>query len=1233
MANDSPAKSLVDIDLSSLRDPAGIFELVEVVGNGTYGQVYKGRHVKTGQLAAIKVMDVTEDEEEEIKLEINMLKKYSHHRNIATYYGAFIKKSPPGHDDQLWLVMEFCGAGSITDLVKNTKGNTLKEDWIAYISREILRGLAHLHIHHVIHRDIKGQNVLLTENAEVKLVDFGVSAQLDRTVGRRNTFIGTPYWMAPEVIACDENPDATYDYRSDLWSCGITAIEMAEGAPPLCDMHPMRALFLIPRNPPPRLKSKKWSKKFFSFIEGCLVKNYMQRPSTEQLLKHPFIRDQPNERQVRIQLKDHIDRTRKKRGEKDETEYEYSGSEEEEEEVPEQEGEPSSIVNVPGESTLRRDFLRLQQENKERSEALRRQQLLQEQQLREQEEYKRQLLAERQKRIEQQKEQRRRLEEQQRREREARRQQEREQRRREQEEKRRLEELERRRKEEEERRRAEEEKRRVEREQEYIRRQLEEEQRHLEILQQQLLQEQAMLLHDHRRPHPQQPQPPQQERSKPSFHAPEPKPHYEPADRAREVQWSHLASLKNNVSPVSRSHSFSDPSPPKFAHHHLRSQDPCPPSRSEVLSQSSDSKSEVPDPTQKAWSRSDSDEVPPRVPVRTTSRSPVLSRRDSPLQGSGQQNSQAGQRNSTSSIEPRLLWERVEKLVPRPGSGSSSGSSNSGSQPGSHPGSQSGSGERFRVRSSSKSEGSPSQRLENAVKKPEEKKEVFRPLKPAGEVDLTALAKELRAVEDVRPPHKVTDYSSSSEESGTTDEEDDDVEQEGAEEATSGPEDTRAASSLNLSNGETESVKTMIVHDDVESEPAMTPSKEGTLIVRQTQSASSTLQKHKSSSSFTPFIDPRLLQISPSSGTTVTSVVGFSCDGMRPEAIRQDPTRKGSVVNVNPTNTRPQSDTPEIRKYKKRFNSEILCAALWGVNLLVGTESGLMLLDRSGQGKVYPLINRRRFQQMDVLEGLNVLVTISGKKDKLRVYYLSWLRNKILHNDPEVEKKQGWTTVGDLEGCVHYKVVKYERIKFLVIALKSSVEVYAWAPKPYHKFMAFKSFGELVHKPLLVDLTVEEGQRLKVIYGSCAGFHAVDVDSGSVYDIYLPTHIQCSIKPHAIIILPNTDGMELLVCYEDEGVYVNTYGRITKDVVLQWGEMPTSVAYIRSNQTMGWGEKAIEIRSVETGHLDGVFMHKRAQRLKFLCERNDKVFFASVRSGGSSQVYFMTLGRTSLLSW
>uniref|UniRef100_A0A8B9IE67 non-specific serine/threonine protein kinase n=1 Tax=Anser cygnoides TaxID=8845 RepID=A0A8B9IE67_ANSCY len=936
-------------------DPAGIFELVELVGNGTYGQVYKGRHVKTGQLAAIKVMDVTGDEEEEIKQEINMLKKYSHHRNIATYYGAFIKKNPPGMDDQLWLVMEFCGAGSVTDLIKNTKGNTLKEEWIAYICREILRGLSHLHQHKVIHRDIKGQNVLLTENAEVKLVDFGVSAQLDRTVGRRNTFIGTPYWMAPEVIACDENPDATYDFKSDLWSLGITAIEMAEGAPPLCDMHPMRALFLIPRNPAPRLKSKKWSKKFQSFIESCLVKNHSQRPTTEQLMKHPFIRDQPNERQVRIQLKDHIDRTKKKRGEKDETEYEYSGSEEEEEEN--DSGEPSSILNLPGESTLRRDFLRLQLANKERSEALRRQQL--EQQQRENEEHKRQLLAERQKRIEEQKEQRRRLEEQQRREKELRKQQEREQRRHYEEQMRR-----------------EEERRRAEHEQEYKRKQLEE-QRQAERLQRQL----------------------QQERD-------------------------YLVSL---------------------------------------------------------------------------------------------QQQQQQQRQDQRPAEKKPLYHYKEGI--------------------------------------------------NASEKPAWAKEVGKSKEHGGAcVSMRACKEgkspgeiqELRIEETNRPLKKVTDYSSSSEESESSEEEEEDGENE--------------------------------THD-------------GTV----------------------PVITPPCFVVSLSAL--------FTSELLRQEQAKLNEARKISVVNVNPTNIRPHSDTPEIRKYKKRFNSEILCAALWGVNLLVGTENGLMLLDRSGQGKVYNLINRRRFQQMDVLEGLNVLVTISGKKNKLRVYYLSWLRNRILHNDPEVEKKQGWITVGDLEGCIHYKVVKYERIKFLVIALKNAVEIYAWAPKPYHKFMAFKSFADLQHKPLLVDLTVEEGQRLKVIFGSHTGFHVIDVDSGNSYDIYIPSHIQGNITPHAIVILPKTDGMEMLVCYEDEGVYVNTYGRITKDVVLQWGEMPTSVAYIHSNQIMGWGEKAIEIRSVETGHLDGVFMHKRAQRLKFLCERNDKVFFASVRSGGSSQVFFMTLNRNSMMNW
>nr|XP_056706297.1 TRAF2 and NCK-interacting protein kinase isoform X4 [Euleptes europaea] len=1325
MASDSPARSLDEIDLSALRDPAGIFELVELVGNGTYGQVYKGRHVKTGQLAAIKVMDVTGDEEEEIKQEINMLKKYSHHRNIATYYGAFIKKNPPGMDDQLWLVMEFCGAGSVTDLIKNTKGNTLKEEWIAYICREILRGLSHLHQHKVIHRDIKGQNVLLTENAEVKLVDFGVSAQLDRTVGRRNTFIGTPYWMAPEVIACDENPDATYDFKSDLWSLGITAIEMAEGAPPLCDMHPMRALFLIPRNPAPRLKSKKWSKKFQSFIESCLVKNHGQRPTTEQLMKHPFIRDQPNERQVRIQLKDHIDRTKKKRGEKDETEYEYSGSEEEEEEN--DSGEPSSILNLPGESTLRRDFLRLQLANKERSEALRRQQL--EQQQRENEEHKRQLLAERQKRIEEQKEQRRRLEEQ-RREKELRKQQEREQRRHYEEQMRR-----------------EEERRRAEHEQEYKRKQLEE-QRQAERLQRQLQQERDYLV-SLQQQQQQQRQDQRPAEKKPLYHYKEglnasEKPAWakEVEERSRLNRQSSPAmphKVANRISDPNlppRSESFSisgvqtartppmlrpvDPQIPHLVS--VKSQGPSLPAsqslheqptkgmagfqealtvtshRTEMPRQNSDPTSENPPlpPRIEKFDRSSwlqqEEDIPPKVPQRTTSISPALARKNSPGNGNALGPRLGSQPIRASNPDLRRTEPIVESPLQRTSSGSSSSSSTPSSQPssqaGSQPGSQAGSSERNRVRGNAKPEGSPVLPHEPAKLKQEESKDLTRPSRPA---DLTALAKELRELrieETNRPLKKVTDYSSSSEESESSEEEEEDGESETQDGTVPVSDIPRLIPTGIPGNNEAYNIGMVSSHglEQSHTNTFSSISREGTLMIRETgdkkrsgHTASNGFAGHvnlpdlvqqshspagtpteglgrvsshgqemdsvseygmgsSTKASFTPFVDTRVYQTSPTDededdDEESSATALFTSELLRQEQAKLNEARKISVVNVNPTNIRPHSDTPEIRKYKKRFNSEILCAALWGVNLLVGTENGLMLLDRSGQGKVYNLINRRRFQQMDVLEGLNVLVTISGKKNKLRVYYLSWLRNRILHNDPEVEKKQGWITVGDLEGCIHYKVVKYERIKFLVIALKNAVEIYAWAPKPYHKFMAFKSFADLQHKPLLVDLTVEEGQRLKVIFGSHTGFHVIDVDSGNSYDIYIPCHIQGNITPHAIVILPKTDGMEMLVCYEDEGVYVNTYGRITKDVVLQWGEMPTSVAYIHSNQIMGWGEKAIEIRSVETGHLDGVFMHKRAQRLKFLCERNDKVFFASVRSGGSSQVFFMTLNRNSMMNW
>uniref|UniRef100_A0A8C8E3R4 non-specific serine/threonine protein kinase n=1 Tax=Oryzias sinensis TaxID=183150 RepID=A0A8C8E3R4_9TELE len=1069
---------------------------------GTYGQVYKGRHVKTGQLAAIKVMDVTEEEEEEIKAEINMLKKYSHHRNIATYYGAFVKKSPPGHDDQLWLVMEFCGAGSVTDLVKNTKGSSLKEDWIAYICH-CLPTVFDIFISWYVKAKYKEK------------LDFGVSAQLDRTVGRRNTFIGTPYWMAPEVIACDENPDSTYDFRSDIWSLGITAIEMAEGAPPLCDMHPMRALFLIPRNPPPKLKSKKWSKKFIDFIEGCLVKTYTSRPSTEQLLKHSFIRDQPTERQVRIQLKDHIDRTRKKRGEKEETEYEYSGSDEEDENRGD-DRESSSILNVPGESTLRRDFQRLQQENKERSEAHKRQQAQLAAQRRDTEEHKSKLLHDRQKRIEEQKEQRRRLEE------------------------------------------VKSNtflmllklnlncvirydkpyRSRMKTFQEFIRHKLEEEQRQLEILQQQLLQEQALLMEYKRK---------QLEEQRQS----------ERLQRQLQQEHAYLVSLQQQqVHPKSALQSLT------------------------LISS--------------------------RVPILSANQDRLL--RHHPCRG--QWNLKGGRARfvfivkmhgstflppnssaalpltlcfffsfpclfSLCSLIYKIPFQQKHNCVFFPTLMSSCALTWLHLPPGPL---------QFQMAHlvPLKPYAAPVPRSQSLCDQPTKNMSAF----PTQDPSLLPIPRPNHSRELVRQNS-----------------------------------DPTSETPAPLAHQIREERGPWIRLPDVELPPKVASSDWFQLGMRLL-----------SSISWTRLISYQL-KIPFTLVVSILETYFFSLfSDSRFEQLKME-VRKGSMVNVNPTNTRPPNDTPEIRKYKKKFNSEILCAALWGVNLLVGTENGLKLLDRSGQGKVYPLINSRRFQQMDVLEGLNLLITISGKKNKVRVYYLAWLRNKILHNDPEVEKKQGWTTVGEMEGCVHYKVVKYERIKFLVIALKNAVEVYAWAPKPYHKFMAFKSFADLPHRPVLVDLTVEEGQRLKVIYGSCAGFHAIDVDSGNNYDIYIPVHIQSQVIPHAIVFLPNSDGMEMLLCYEDEGVYVNTYGRIIKDVVLQWGEMPTSVAHICSNQIMGWGEKAIEIRSVETGHLDGVFMHKRAQRLKFLCERNDKVFFASVRSGGSSQVYFMTLNRNCIMNW
>ncbi|XP_017956531.1 mitogen-activated protein kinase kinase kinase kinase 4 isoform X3 [Drosophila navojoa] len=1240
--------SLDDIDLTALKDPAGIFELIEVVGNGTYGQVYKGRHTKTGQLAAIKVMDVTEDEEEEIKLEINVLKKYSNHRNIATYYGAFIKKSPPGKDDQLWLVMEYCGAGSVTDLVKSTKGQSLKEEWIAYICREILRGLSYLHSNKVIHRDIKGQNVLLTDNAEVKLVDFGVSAQLDRTIGRRNTFIGTPYWMAPEVIACDENPEATYDNRSDLWSLGITALEMAESQPPLCDLHPMRALFLIPRNSPPRLKSKKWSKKFQGFIDTVLVKDYHQRPYTDNLLKHAFIKDQPTDRQVRIQLKDHIDRCKKRKQEKEREDYRYSGSDNDDDE-PQLAGEPSSIIQAPGGDTLRRNFQQIQ----EGRMAAEQQQQQQHHQLLAQAQAAAHAAAQAQLHQQQQQAaaaaaaaahaaQQAQVAQQQ--------------------------------------QQAQAQQPQANRQQKPTSRQQIEDPGPPARPQ---LPQRLIVVPDPphaNRPLPPTPKcgepaaqtPPQQlQRSsqnnfKPSLPPRRPEDHLDvlaaqlnelgvvssqqpqpqtaaagggggqqlaqPEAPPRNNRQSGAGNGAICVSASSSSSSSSKPAAalPSQSNNHLGQ----PVNPLDPLD-SSDSDSEPDEPNDRARNdgtllASDPPKPLPEFSYRpglgpvsedtttaTTTTTPLSHGSggppNRPLPPTPDDDDQAGDRT--------LIMKRNRGVA-----GSGAGGDNSGL-------------------------GTPGTRTSSVL--PDLLSQAS-PATPPRHDKSSSEEYQAAISSSVHSTPSKSFIASSGVGSGSG--------------SGSGCVVSSSAANVNIGvgghgHGGGSVVGGVII--SANNSPQSTISLASSKSNSRQNSPKNSISKTRSSSSITNLLhksasssSANILHLTPNStltSSTSTTTTTNASNHLPPHAYAlqqkqrsfltfgfgaggSGPTRRESTVNVNvtPTSHEAANDTPEIRKYKKRFNSEILCAALWGVNLLIGTENGLMLLDRSGQGKVYQLISRRRFQQMEVLEGQNILVTISGKKNRVRVYYLSWLKSKILRTDglsDQVERRNGWINVGDLQGAVHFKIVKYERIKFLVIALKDSIEIYAWAPKPYHKFMAFKNFGELEHRPLLVDLTIEDQSRLKVIYGSAEGFHAVDLDSAEVYDIYLPKHTQGAIIPHCIVALPNSNGMQLLLCYDNEGVYVNTAGRVSKNIVLQWGEMPTSVAYIGTGQIMGWGNKAIEIRSVESGHLDGVFMHKKAQRLKFLCERNDKVFFSSAKGASSCQIYFMTLNKPGMANW
>ncbi|XP_034341504.1 nik-related protein kinase isoform X2 [Arvicanthis niloticus] len=1419
-------------DLGQLPDPTGIFSLDKIIGFGTYGRIYLGIHEKTGSFVAIKVMNARKnplpeigkrvrvnkyqksvgwrysDEEEDLRTELNLLRKYSFHKNIVTFYGGFFKLNPPGHQHQLWMVMELCAAGSVTDVVRMTRNQSLKEDWIAYICREILQGLAHLHAHHVIHRDIKGQNVLLTHEAEVKIVDFGVSAQVSRTNGRRNSFIGTPYWMAPEVIHCDEDPRRSYDYRSDVWSVGITAIEMAEGAPPLCNLQPLEALCVILREAAPTVKSSGWSRKFQNFMENCMIKNFLFRPTSGNMLHHPFVHDIKNERRVVESLTKHLTGIIQKR-EKKGMPLVLEGEEAiNEQYITRRLRGPSctpELLRVPNSSRCRP--LRILNGEPSQPRWLPDEEEPQDQELQQLQEAANVFMPlhsqdntpkafQKQAQVPQYlyggvqvcmpvqvqiqappqlskaaqvcmplptqdnqpsspeaqapipKEQQEALETEQ------------------------PEDLD----------------------------QVPEEFQGQDRAPEQQRQGQAAEQQQRQNPvpeqHPEQNREPEQ--AEVQEEAVEP-PQAEIEDKEPEVIQVHaqvfLPLLSQNhhvllplhmdtqlLIPVGEQNEEAPQAQAwnleasravgavqalieGLSRDLLRAPNayiskPLGPLQIFLENLSTDGFYTEPEPTQKKKSRVSSlkKAIVKRLRPKRFRAKAIWRLEDfefSDLEASRRRRQRRWEeifnqheeelrqvendREDDSSdndevfhsiqaevqIEPHAQNptgnEVPERSAPMPCNRNRAHRVKFSPSVGEEPPLEEArpidirprnclNPQNFQAESESSSEeDSPVTRRKSQSSPPystiDQKLLIdihvpdgFKVGKISPPVYLTNEWVGYNALSEIfwddwvmpsrptQPPVEDGDYvelydadandaasnnayEDSDEGANGHDDLNNRVDQANGYEghgaanyngdnrgAANGPRANyrRGGILKNAGNDRNDLNRGAFrAYGDNEARnyggaasgaSAAFGSQEGHEADRRSRRGNRYRganggneengacgmdqhvfpdfeREHEESDRGTETSDSIALEIASLDGEQNSGIPAAAAAPGFP--IRRSTSRGsdndiGSDISYN---------TPLMHVYEKEFSSEVYCGSLWGVNLLLGTQSHLYLMDRSGKADIIKLVKRRPFRQIQVVESLNLLITISGRKNRLRVYHLSWLRNKILNNDPESKKRQKamrkteetYKAMDKLIGCEHFSVLHHEETTYIAVAVKSSIHLYAWAPKSFDARTAIKVFSTRDVKPVTVDLAIGSEKTLKIFFSSANGYHIIDAESEVMSDVTLPNN--------NVVILPDCLGLGVMLSFNAEAASEEANEQLLKKILDVWKDIPSSVAFECTKRITGWDQKAIEARSLQSTILENELKRRSIKKLRFLCARGDKLFFASTLSNRRSRVYFMSLGK------